>query len=91
VPAVADVGGVPETVGGWLGGGVTWIAKAASDAVALPSLTEITMLEEVPTFADVGVPVRDPVPLLKAAHAGLFAMVKLRVSLSTSDATGVNE
>ena len=52
---------------------VTWIENAGSDALALPSLTLITMPEVVPTFDAVGVPLKLPVAMLNAAHAGLLA------------------
>ena len=43
MPTVAVVAGVPEIVGAPFGGACTVIVKAFSAAVALPSLTEITM------------------------------------------------
>ena len=47
--------------------------KAARDAVEVPSLTEMTMPEEVPTFAACGVPDNAPVAVLKLAQVGLLA------------------
>jgi hypothetical protein len=49
VPAVTVVAGAPDITGGELGGGFTTIENVGSDAVALPSLTLITMLPYVPT------------------------------------------
>jgi hypothetical protein len=43
VPAVTLVGGVPLIVGARFGGACTLIANEGSEAVARPSLTEITM------------------------------------------------
>jgi len=63
------------------------IAKAGRDTLALPSLTEITMPLLVP--AAVGVPESRPLDVLKAAHEGLFAMLKVRGSLFASLAVGV--
>jgi hypothetical protein len=72
VPTLAVVAGLPEIVGGVFG---TLIENAASAAVALPSLTEITMFAYVPMFGAVGVPWRRPVAVLKVAHVGRFAIV----------------
>ena len=47
-------------------------AKAASEADWEPSLTVMTMPEDVPTFDEVGVPLRPPVAELKPAQDGLF-------------------
>jgi len=64
------------------------IENAASDVVALPSLTLMTMLGYVPTFALPGVPLRSPVTVLKAAQVGLFVMLKASVSPLASEAEG---
>ena len=48
----------------------TWIVKEGRDAVAVPSETVIVMRAVVPTFADVGVPVRRPVVALNDAQLG---------------------
>jgi len=72
VPAMSVVGGVPEMVGGALGGltgAVTAMLKGASEACPAPSLTVITMFEKLP--AAVGVPVSWPVAELKLAQDGL--------------------
>ena len=92
VPAATDVIGVPEITGGWLVvGGVTTMLKAGSaTAVALPSLTLMTMPANVPTFATCGTPVSWPVVAEKDAQDGLLAIVNESVSPSTSLAVGVN-
>ena len=70
-PAVTDVAGVPRIVGGPSTGCVeTVTVKAASEALAVPLLTLIVMLANVPTFAVLGVPESWPVPLLKFAQDG---------------------
>jgi hypothetical protein len=43
VPAVTDVGGAPDITGGRFGAGFTAIENAGNAALALPSLTLITM------------------------------------------------
>jgi hypothetical protein len=54
-----------------------------------PSLTEMTMLEYVPTFALAGVPETVPVAMLKVAHDGRFCTLKESASPSVSRAVGV--
>jgi len=49
---------------------VTVIAKAGSDTEPNPSLTLMTIPEDVPTFAPVGVPLRSPEVVLNVAHDG---------------------
>src|ERR1700693_1579445 len=71
LPTSSWVGGVPEIVGPE---DVTVIEKAGSAADADPSLTLITMPEEVPTFAALGVPLRSPVILLNVAQDGCPVM-----------------
>jgi len=71
VPTVAEVDGVPEMVGAVLDEAETVMENAASDDLATPSLTLITILEKVPTLAVVGVPESLPLVVLKDAHAGL--------------------
>ena len=68
----------------------TVMAKAVKEAVALPSLTLITMPEVVPTSAATGVPASCPFVVLKLAHEGLFWMLKVSVSPSVSAAEGWN-
>jgi hypothetical protein len=91
VPCTTAVDGWPEIVGARfvLGADVTVIENAGSDAVAVPSLTLICTLPYTPTSADVGVPLSAPVEALKAAQAGLLAIVNTSASLSASLATGV--
>jgi hypothetical protein len=70
---------------------VTWIANAGSEALALPSLTLITIPEVIPTLDAVGVPLSCPVATLNTAHDGLFAMEYESVPPEGSEALGVNE
>src|SRR5262245_30173685 len=65
--------------------------KAASDALAVPSLTLITMPVVVPTLAWPGVPVSRPVAVSNEAHAGRFVMLNVSVLPSGSEAVGWNE
>ena len=53
--------------------------KAGSEADACPSLTLITMLENVPTLELEGVPLKVPVVVLNEAHDGRFWTLKLSV------------
>ena len=46
--------------------------KAGSEAVARPSLTVMTMFENVPTLPDAGVPDSVPFDVLKLIHEGRF-------------------
>jgi len=48
------------------------MVNGGSEAVAFPSLTVMTMLVYVPTFAVAGVPVKAPEVVLNAAQLGLF-------------------
>src|SRR5688500_14836814 len=89
VPSVFSVGGVQPIVAEPVAIAVTVIEKAAREAVALPSLTVITMPDVVPAWLAVGEPESLPSDGLKVAQAGLLAMVKLSVSPSPSDAAGV--
>ncbi|MEJ1964039.1 MAG: hypothetical protein WDO56_21855 [Gammaproteobacteria bacterium] len=68
----------------------TVIAKAGSAVAAFPSLAAISMPEKVPTSVAAGVPESTPVVASKAAHAGLFAIVNVTLSLSASLAVGLN-
>jgi hypothetical protein len=70
-----------------VGAVVTPIENAGSDAVALPSLTRIWMLLNVPVA--VGVPESRPLDVLNVAHDGLFEMLKVSGSLFASRAVGV--
>ena len=55
-----------------------------------PSLTLITMLEKLPTYARVGVPVSCPVALLKLAQGGRLRTAKLRRVTVRIARAGVN-
>ena len=78
-PAVTEAAGVPLIVGGGLLAAFTVIEKLGSEALLVPSLTEITMLEEVPTLAACGVPESWPVLALKLAQLGGFEIEKVSV------------
>ena len=68
--------GEPEIFGAWLLGAelpLTVMVNGVSDAVVLPSLTLMMMLENVP--AAVGVPLNVPVLVAKEAHSGRFWML----------------
>ena len=69
---------------------VTAMVNAGSDAVAVPSLTRIVIPAYDPTFATVGVPCKRPVVVSNVAHAGMFTILKVSVSLLASVAVGVN-
>ena len=61
-------------------------------AVAVPSLTVITISLSVPTLLLSGVPVNAPVLVSKLAHEGFSVIEYTRVvSASTSAPVGVNE
>ncbi len=75
VPTWPVVAGVPESVGAVLAVLVTLIEKVGKLALPpLPSLTEITMPAKLPCWAALGVPVRAPVVVLKAAQDGLLVI-----------------
>ena len=57
----------------------TWIENAGSATLAVPSLTLMTMFENVPMFAVRGVPLRRPVEVLKVAHDGRLEIEKRSV------------
>ena len=90
-PACTEVDGVPLMVGGGTGAAVTWIEKAGSETVLVPSVTLMVIPEVVPTFALDGVPLNCPVEVLKLAHEGLAAMENVSVWPSGSEAAGSNE
>src|SRR5437016_4984066 len=56
LPATHVVRGIPEIVGVSFAGASTWIEKAGSEAVRVPSLAVMTMLEKTPTSAVGGDP-----------------------------------
>ena len=86
---MSAVAGAPEMVGAALAGPDTVILKGVSEALAIPSLTLITMPEAVPTFAAEGVPASCPVELLKLAHTGLPEIEKESVKRRGALADGV--
>src|SRR5690606_31152313 len=90
VPWTTVVGGVPEIVGGRLFGSAaaTVIENAGREAVALASLTVVTMFEYVPTCREPGVPCRRPRDGSSDAHGGAFATEKVSLSPSGSLAVG---
>ena len=90
-PATTLAAGVPEIVGVSFAGACTWIEKAAREALKVPSLTVMTMLEKVPTSAVGGVPESWPELGLKLAHDGAFTMLNVRALPFGSAAAGVNE
>jgi hypothetical protein len=77
VPSVRFVGAVQLNVADPVGPACTVIVNAASDAEAVPLLTEIVMLAYVPTLAAVGVPDSWPVVVLNDAQEGMFAIEKV--------------
>jgi hypothetical protein len=58
--------------------GVTWIEKAGSTVVVLPSLALMTMLAYLPVSGAAGVPESSPVVPSKLAQSGLFLMPRVR-------------
>ena len=88
-PTATLVAGVPEITGAVF---VTAIENAASETVACPSLTLITMPFVVPMWAAVGVPCKEPVVVLNVAHAGVVLMLNVSVVPAFGSlAVGVNE
>jgi len=57
---------------------VTWMEKAGSALVLVPSLAAMTILGYVPASGALGVPESSPVARPKLAQAGLFWKLKLR-------------
>ena len=83
---------MPEIVGGAAAGvAVTTMEKAAREALCVPSLTDMVMLESVPASELAGMPVRAPVVLLNVAHEGLLVIVKVSVAPLGSVVVGVKE
>jgi hypothetical protein len=89
LPVVTDVAGVPEMVGGRLLGvaSATLMVKAASAALACPSLTLMMMFANVPAL--LGIPLKVPSVVENVAQTGLFWMLKVSASPSGSLAVGV--
>jgi hypothetical protein len=67
------------------------MVNPANDAVDVPSLTDITMLPEVPTLAAAGVPESIPVVLLNVAQLGRFEIENDSVPPLGSVVEGWNE
>ena len=88
-PALTELGGVPLMVGGVLTP-TTVIENGASEVLACPSLTLITMLEYVPAFENAGDPLKAPVALSNRAQPGRPATEKLSAWPSGSEADGLN-
>jgi hypothetical protein len=86
---VTVVTGVPLMVGGATA--ATVIVNGARDAEAVPLLTVIVILANVPTLADPGDPDSWPVVVLSDAHEGMFVIEKVRVPPLGFDVVGVNE
>ena len=74
------VGGSHDNEAAPICSSITVIENGASLALALPSLTVMTMFEYVPALALVGVPESCPVAELKEIHAGRFAIENVTVS-----------
>ena len=55
---------------------MTWMEKAGSALVLVPSLAAMTILGYVPASGALGVPESSPVARPKLAQAGLFWMLK---------------
>jgi hypothetical protein len=89
-PAATEIGGVPLMAGALLPV-ATLIEKGASEALAVPSDTEIvTPLKVMPTKLLLGVPDKRPVVVLNAAQAGLLATENVSAFPSASVALGWN-
>src|ERR1043165_5759524 len=82
------MGGVQVNVALPLATARTLITNDASETLAVPSDTEITMAAELPTSPAVGVPVRRPLVVLNVAQAGLLSMRQVSEWPSGSDAVG---
>jgi hypothetical protein len=69
---------------------VTVIENTASDALSVPSLTDMTMFDVVPASPPAGVPESRPVAVLNVAHAGLFMMLNVSAWPDGSEPMGWN-
>ena len=69
----------------------TLMLNGDSAADWVPSLTLITMFENVPTLELPGLPVSAPVEPLNLAHDGMFWMLKVSVAPEGPLAVGVKE
>jgi hypothetical protein len=85
--SVYNTKGAPD--GGTLTCALTVIVKAPSAALRDPSLTDMTMLESLPTFALFGVPLNSPVVGENDAQLGWFLIENVSVS-PVGPAVGVN-
>jgi hypothetical protein len=65
------------------------IANTGNEDENSPLLTEILIPVVTPMWAMVGVPVNEPVFVLKLTHDGLFAMEKVKGAPEGSVAAGV--
>jgi hypothetical protein len=88
--SVFCVGGVQDSVTEPVAVPTTWMLKGANVVVVVPSLTLMVMVEYMPTSAAVGVPVKPPVVVLNASHAGRFKIEKVNASPFGSVALGKN-
>src|SRR5438045_8711624 len=88
LPSVFCVGGVHDSVAEPVATATTVTLNAARDVCTVPSLTEMTMFDAVPTSPAPGVPVSRPVVVENVAHEGLPAMLKVSVLPSASPADG---
>lgn len=90
LPTCTDAEGEPLITGG-VGATpfTTVMEKAGSATRVVPSLTRITIFDDVPTAP--GVPESLPVSLEKRAQVGLLRMLKMSALPSASCALGVNE
>ncbi len=75
-------------MGGLFGFGLTVMLNGASDAVAVPSDTEIVTLAKVAAEPAGGVPLSRPELAVNVAHAGRLAMLKVSALPSGSLAVG---
>jgi len=69
----------------------TVIVNGAREAEAVPLLTEIVMVANVPTLADPGAPDNLPVAVLSDAHEGMLVIENARVPPAGFVVVGVNE
>jgi hypothetical protein len=79
VPSVRFVGIVQVSVAEPVVPPLTVIVNAGSEALFVPSLTEIVTFANVPMFAVAGVPESLPVVALNVAQLGLFAIENVSV------------
>ncbi len=87
-PTVTVVAGVPEIVGARFGAAETVMENAGSEAVALPSETEIVIPLNVPAEPFGGVPLNLPVEPFKVSQDGAPDALNVSVSPSGSLAVG---